>query len=38
MFEFFFKYPYTAFARGRLILLSSWPRWMLVLAIVMGAV
>lgn len=36
MFEFFFKYPYTAFARGRLILLSSWPRWVLVLAIVLG--
>lgn len=37
MFEFFFKYPYTAFARGRLILLSSWPHWALVLAIVLGA-
>jgi uncharacterized membrane protein len=39
MFEFLFKYPASAFARGELVLLASWPRWMLVvllLAITVG--
>ena len=31
MFQFFFKYPLWAFSRGELVLLSSWPKWLLVL-------
>ncbi|MGH9625162.1 MAG: glutamine amidotransferase, partial [Bryobacteraceae bacterium] len=34
MFEFFFKYPAGVFARGNLVLLGSWPRWVLCAAIV----
>ncbi len=34
MFEFFFKYPLPVFTRGRLVLLGSWPGWILVLLIV----
>jgi uncharacterized membrane protein len=30
MFEFFFKYPPTVFSRGKLVLLGSWPVWVLV--------
>ncbi len=33
MFEFFFKYPASVFARGRFVLLGSWPRWILYAAI-----
>jgi uncharacterized membrane protein len=29
MFEFLFKYPAAAFARGELVLLANWPRWIL---------
>ena len=29
MFEFLFKYPASAFARGELVLLANWPRWIL---------
>ena len=34
MFEFFFKYPITVFTKGRLVLLGSWPGWVLLLLIV----
>lgn len=33
MFEFLFKYPFTVFAKGSLVLLSGWPVWILVAAI-----
>jgi uncharacterized membrane protein len=29
MFQFFFKYPSSAFSKGQLILLGGWPKWML---------
>ncbi len=34
MFEFFFKYPWPVFTKGKLVLLGSWPVWVLVLLIV----
>jgi len=37
MFEFLFKYPQSVFSRGQLVLLGSWPRWILVLAILAAA-
>jgi uncharacterized membrane protein len=37
MFEFFFKYPLQAFSKGKLVLLSAWPVWMLALAIAVAA-
>jgi uncharacterized membrane protein len=37
MFQLLFKYPYAAFARGELLLLSSAPRWLLVLLIALSA-
>jgi uncharacterized membrane protein len=37
MFEFFFKYPLSVFSKGQLVLLGSWPRWILVLAILAAA-
>jgi uncharacterized membrane protein len=33
MFEFFFKYPLRVFLKGNFVLLGSWPKWVLVLAI-----
>src|SRR5580693_4701109 len=33
MFEFFFKYPRSLYARGQFALLGAWPKWMLVLLI-----
>lgn len=33
MFEFFFKYPITAFTKGKFILLGAWPGWVLALLI-----
>jgi len=33
MFEFFFKYPRSVYARGQFALLGAWPKWMLVLLI-----
>ena len=36
MFEFLFKYPYAAFARGELVLLGGQPRWVLLALIVGG--
>ena len=37
MFEFFFKYPLSVFSKGQFVLLGSWPRWLLVLAILAAA-
>jgi uncharacterized membrane protein len=39
MFQFFFKYPRLVFSRGELVLLSSWPKWLLglLLLITTGA-
>jgi hypothetical protein len=34
MFQFFFKYPSPVFTKGRLVLLSAWPAWLLPLLIV----
>jgi uncharacterized membrane protein len=36
MFEFLFKYPASMFAKGRFVLLSSWPAWLLVLLIALS--
>ena len=38
MFEFFFKYPRSAYARGQLALLGALPIWMLALLIVAAAI
>ena len=38
MFEFLFKYPATVFSRGTFVLLGSWPRWVLLAAILAAAV
>lgn len=38
MFEFFFKYPAPVFERGRFVLASGWPVWLLwLLAVVVAA-
>jgi len=37
MFEFFFKYPRSVYARGQIALLGAWPKWMLVLLILAAA-
>jgi uncharacterized membrane protein len=37
MFEFFFKYPRSVYARGQFALLGAWPRWILVLLIIAAA-
>jgi uncharacterized membrane protein len=34
MFEFFLKYPRSAYMRGQFALLGAWPKWVLVLSIV----
>jgi uncharacterized membrane protein len=36
MFEFFFKYPIPVFTNGRLVLLGSWPGWVLLVLIVVS--
>jgi uncharacterized membrane protein len=38
MFEFFFKYPLSVFSKGQLVLLGSWPRWILVVGIFLAAI
>jgi len=38
MFEFFFKYPRSVYARGQFALLGAWPTWMLVVFILAAAV
>jgi len=37
MFEFFFKYPRSLYARGQFALLGAWPKWILVLLMVAAA-
>src|SRR5580658_3857975 len=37
MFEFFFKYPRSVYARGQFSLLGAWPKWILVLLILAAA-
>jgi uncharacterized membrane protein len=37
MFEFFFKYPRSVYARGQFALLGAWPKWILVLLILAAA-
>ncbi len=37
MFEFLFKYPRSVYSRGQFALLGAWPKWMLVLLIVVAA-
>jgi uncharacterized membrane protein len=36
MFEFLFKYPRAVFSKGDLVLLGAWPRWVLVLFVVLA--
>ncbi len=38
MFQLLFKYPSTVFTRGRFVLLSAWPAWLLLVLIVAAAV
>jgi uncharacterized membrane protein len=38
MFQLLFKYPSPVFTKGRFVLLSSWPGWMLPLLILLAAV
>ena len=38
MFEFFFKYPRSAYDRGQIALLGAWPKWVLILLIVAAAI
>jgi uncharacterized membrane protein/phosphoribosyl-dephospho-CoA transferase len=38
MFEFFFKYPWPVFTKGKLVLLGSWPVWVLLLLIIASVV
>ena len=37
MFEFFLKYPRSAYTRGQFVLLGAWPKWILVLFILTAA-
>jgi len=37
MFEWLFKYPATAFAKGHIVLLTPWPVWLLALAVLLAA-
>lgn len=37
MFEWFFKYPAAIFAKGQFVLLGTWPRWVLVLFLLLSA-
>ena len=37
IFRFLFKYPPVAFSQGRIALVSSWPVWVLLLAVVLAA-
>jgi hypothetical protein len=34
MFEFFFKYSPSAFSKGHLVFLASWPLWILALLVI----
>jgi uncharacterized membrane protein len=37
MFEFLFKYPLSVYSHGQFALLGAWPKWILVLLIVVAA-
>ncbi len=37
MFEFFFKYPRSMYARGQFALLGAWPKWVLIVLILAAA-
>ena len=37
MFQFLFKYPSPVFTKGRLVLLGTWPAWLLVVLIAAAA-
>jgi uncharacterized membrane protein len=37
VFEFFFKYPRSVYARGQFAFLAAWPQWILVLLILTAA-
>jgi len=37
MFEFLFKYPPTVFAKGNLVLLGAWPKWLLAAFLLLAA-
>src|SRR3984957_162229 len=37
MFELFFKYPRSVYARGQFAFLAAWPNWILVLLILVAA-
>ncbi len=37
MFESLFKYPFTMFAKSKLVLLAGWPAWMMALAMLGAA-
>jgi hypothetical protein len=37
MFQFLFKYPIPVFTKGRLVLLGTWPAWLLPIFIVVAA-
>src|SRR3978361_1796792 len=37
MFELFFKYPASLFAKGQLVLLGRWPLWALGLCVLLAA-
>ncbi len=37
MFQFLFKYPAPTFSKGQFVLLGSWPKWALFLAILAAA-
>ncbi len=37
MFQFLFKYPVPVFTKGRFVLLSAWPAWVLALCVVAAA-
>jgi uncharacterized membrane protein len=37
MFELFFKYPRSVYARGQFALLGAWPEWLLVLLVLAAA-
>ena len=37
MFEFLFKYPAAVFSKGTLVLLGSWPKWILFAAAIASA-
>src|SRR5208282_2132708 len=38
MFQLFFKYPRSVYARGQFALLGAWPKWLLLVLILAAAV